>query len=88
MAATGTTNDRARRARGTTWRSGTASTSAWAPRWPRLEGKIATGTLLARFPRLVGIVAQPGELIGGPEQVSYHPSFLFNGLTTLPVTLG
>lgn len=46
----------------------------------RLEGRIALGTLLARFPRL--------RLAVPPEQLQRHPNFLMHGLAALPVALG
>jgi cytochrome P450 len=45
----------------------------------RLEGRIALGTLLTRFPRL--------RLAVPAEQLTWRPSVLMNGLTTLPVTM-
>jgi cytochrome P450 len=46
----------------------------------RLEGRIALGALLERFPDLA--LAVP------PAELTYRPNFLFHGLTTLPVRLG
>ncbi|MGH3811373.1 MAG: cytochrome P450 family protein [Pseudonocardiaceae bacterium] len=43
----------------------------------RLEGRIALGTLLARFPRL--------RLTVPAEQLTWKPSVLMHGLTALPV---
>jgi cytochrome P450 len=45
----------------------------------RLEGRIALGTLLARFPRL--------RLAVPAEQLTWWPGVFVNGLTALPVTL-
>lgn len=45
----------------------------------RLEGRIALGTLLSRFPQL--------RLAVPVEQLSYRPGVLMNGLTSLPVML-
>ncbi|MGH3788150.1 MAG: cytochrome P450 family protein [Pseudonocardiaceae bacterium] len=45
----------------------------------RLEGRIALGTLLARFPQL--------RLAVPPEELTWKPSVLMNGLTALPVIL-
>ncbi len=45
----------------------------------RLEGRIALGTLLARFPRL--------RLAVPAEQLTWKPSVLMNGLTALPVAM-
>lgn len=45
----------------------------------RLEGRIALGSLLARFPGL--------RLAVPPEQLTWRPSVLMHGLTTLPVVL-
>jgi len=45
----------------------------------RLEGRIALGTLLARFPRL--------RLAVPAEQLTWRPSVLFNGLAALPVAM-
>ena len=45
----------------------------------RLEGRIALGTLLARFPRL--------RLAVPAEQLTWRPSVLMNGLTALPVAM-
>ena len=44
----------------------------------RLEGQIAFGTLLRRLPDL--------RLACSPEQLTWTQSFLFRGLTSLPVT--
>jgi cytochrome P450 len=44
----------------------------------RLEGRIALGSLLARFPRL--------RLAVPPGQLTWRPGVLMNGLTALPVT--
>jgi cytochrome P450 len=46
----------------------------------RLEGRIALGTLLDRFPRLC--LAVPAE------DLIRSPGLLMNGLTALPVALG
>ncbi|MGH4026753.1 MAG: cytochrome P450 family protein [Pseudonocardiaceae bacterium] len=45
----------------------------------RLEGRIALGTLLARFPRL--------RLAVPAEQLAWQPSMLINGLAELPVAV-
>ncbi|MGH3801663.1 MAG: cytochrome P450 family protein, partial [Pseudonocardiaceae bacterium] len=45
----------------------------------RLEGRIALGSLLARFPRL--------RLAVPAEQLTWKPSVLINGLTLLPVAM-
>jgi cytochrome P450 len=45
----------------------------------RLEGRIALGTLLRRFPRL--------RLAVPPDELSWRPSYAFNALTELPVRL-
>jgi cytochrome P450 len=45
----------------------------------RLEGRIALGTLLTRFPQL--------RLAVPAEQLTWRPSVLINGLDTLPVIL-
>jgi cytochrome P450 len=45
----------------------------------RLEGRIALGTLLARFPRL--------RLAVPAQQLTWRPGVLMNGLTALPVAL-
>jgi cytochrome P450 len=45
----------------------------------RLEGRIALGSLLARFPRI--------RLAVPAEQLTWQPTFLIHGLTELPVTL-
>jgi cytochrome P450 len=45
----------------------------------RLEGRIALGNLLSRFPQL--------RLAVPVEQLSYRPGVLMNGLTSLPVML-
>jgi cytochrome P450 len=45
----------------------------------RLEGRIAVGTLLTRFPRL--------RLAVPTEQLTWRPGVLLNGLATLPVIL-
>ena len=45
----------------------------------RLEGQIALGTLLARFPQL--------RLAVPAEQLTRRPGVLMNGLTALPVVL-
>ncbi|MGH3936405.1 MAG: cytochrome P450 family protein [Pseudonocardiaceae bacterium] len=45
----------------------------------RLEGRIALGTLLARFPRL--------RLAVPAEELTWKPSVLINGLTALPVSI-
>ncbi|MGH4004997.1 MAG: cytochrome P450, partial [Pseudonocardiaceae bacterium] len=45
----------------------------------RLEGRIALGTLLARFPRL--------RLAVPAEQLTWKPSVLMHGLTALPVAM-
>jgi cytochrome P450 len=45
----------------------------------RLEGRIALGTLLTRFPRL--------RLAAPAEQLTRRPGVLINGLDTLPVLL-
>ncbi|MGH3974935.1 MAG: cytochrome P450 family protein [Pseudonocardiaceae bacterium] len=45
----------------------------------RLEGRIALGTLLTRFPRL--------RLAVPAEQLTWKPSVLMNGLTALPVAI-
>ncbi|HZS20021.1 MAG TPA: cytochrome P450 [Pseudonocardiaceae bacterium] len=45
----------------------------------RLEGRIALGTVLNRFPRL--------RLAVAPEQLTRRPGVLMNGLTALPVLL-
>jgi len=45
----------------------------------RLEGKIAIGTLLARFPRL--------RLAVPADQLTWAPHLLMHGLSTLPVAL-
>jgi cytochrome P450 len=45
----------------------------------RLEGRIALGTLLARFPRL--------RLAVPVQQLTWRPGMLMNGLTALPVAL-
>ncbi|MGH3812658.1 MAG: cytochrome P450 family protein [Pseudonocardiaceae bacterium] len=45
----------------------------------RLEGRIALGTLLARFPRL--------RLAVPAEQLTWKPIILMNGLTALPVAM-
>ncbi|HEX6404211.1 MAG TPA: cytochrome P450 [Pseudonocardiaceae bacterium] len=45
----------------------------------RLEGRIALGSLLARFPRL--------RLAVPPEELAWRPSVLMHGLAALPVTL-
>ena len=46
----------------------------------RLEGEVAFGGLLARFPSL--------SLAVGPSQLRWRPSSLIHGLETLPVRLG
>ncbi|MGH3872156.1 MAG: cytochrome P450 family protein [Pseudonocardiaceae bacterium] len=46
----------------------------------RLEGRIALGSLLARFPRL--------RLAVPADQLTWKSSVLMNGLTALPVALG
>ncbi len=46
----------------------------------RLEGEIAFGSLLSRFPRL--------SLAVEPSQLRWRPSSLIHGLETLPVRLG
>ncbi|MGH3768430.1 MAG: cytochrome P450 family protein [Pseudonocardiaceae bacterium] len=45
----------------------------------RLEGRIALGSLLARFPRL--------RLAVRPEELTWRPSVLMHGLSALPVVL-
>ena len=45
----------------------------------RLEGRIALGALLSRFPRL--------RLAMPPHELTWRPNLLMHGLTTLPVTL-
>lgn len=45
----------------------------------RLEGRIALGRLLARFPGL--------QLAEPPEELSWRPGVLMHGLTALPVVL-
>ncbi|MGH3887334.1 MAG: cytochrome P450 family protein [Pseudonocardiaceae bacterium] len=45
----------------------------------RLEGRIALGSLLTRFPRL--------RLAVPAEQLTWRPGVLMNGLTALPVTM-
>jgi cytochrome P450 len=45
----------------------------------QLEGRIALGSLLARFPRL--------RLAVPPEHLTWRPSVLPHGLDTLPVIL-
>jgi cytochrome P450 len=45
----------------------------------RLEGRIALGSLLARFPQL--------RLAVSAEQLTWRPSLLMNGLAALPVTM-
>ncbi|MDQ4104823.1 MAG: cytochrome P450 [Actinomycetota bacterium] len=45
----------------------------------RLEGRIALGTLLARFPRL--------RLAVPAEQLTWRPGVLMNGLSALPVAM-
>ncbi len=45
----------------------------------RLEGRIALGSLLVRFPRL--------RLAIPPEQLTWRPSVLMHGLEALPVVL-
>ncbi|MGH4010523.1 MAG: cytochrome P450 [Pseudonocardiaceae bacterium] len=45
----------------------------------RLEGRIALGTLLARFPRLR--LAMPAE------HLAWRPGVLMNGLASLPVAM-
>ncbi|MGH3777116.1 MAG: cytochrome P450 family protein [Pseudonocardiaceae bacterium] len=45
----------------------------------RLEGRIALGTLLSRFPRL--------RLAVPAEQLTWRPGVLMNGLTALPVAM-
>jgi cytochrome P450 len=45
----------------------------------RLEGRIALGTLLTRFPHL--------RLAVPADELTWRPSVLINGLTALPVTL-
>jgi len=46
----------------------------------RLEGCIALGALLSRFPRL--------RLAVPPHELTWRPNLLMHGLTALPVTLG
>jgi cytochrome P450 len=46
----------------------------------RLEGRIALGSLITRFPKL--------RLAGPAEQLTWRPSVLINGLTALPVAIG
>jgi cytochrome P450 len=46
----------------------------------RLEGGIALGALLARFPRL--------QLVLPVEQLTWRPGVLMNGLAALPVAIG
>jgi cytochrome P450 len=45
----------------------------------RLEGRIALGSLLARFPRL--------RLAVPPEELTWRPGVLMHSLAALPVTL-
>ena len=45
----------------------------------RLEGRIALGSLLARFPRL--------RLAVPPEELTWRPGVLMHSLTALPITL-
>jgi cytochrome P450 len=45
----------------------------------RLEGRIALGSLLARYPRL--------RLAVAPEEPTWRPSVLMHGLDALPVVL-
>jgi cytochrome P450 len=45
----------------------------------RLEGRIALGTLLTRFPRL--------RLAAPAQQLTWRPGLLMNGLTALPVAV-
>jgi cytochrome P450 len=45
----------------------------------RVEGEVALGALLARFPRL--------SLAVPPEELRWNPDSLMNGLESLPVRL-
>ncbi len=63
-----------------TWRSGTASTAAWAPSWPGWSSARPTRRLLRRFPEL--------RLEVPAADLTFRKLSLVYGVEHLPVRLG